>query len=373
MAFDATDRRFMALALSLGRRGLGQTWPNPSVGAVIVNQGRIVGRGWTRPGGRPHAETLALAEAGAAAKGACVYVTLEPCAHHGQTPPCADQLIAAGVSRVVSTIDDPDPRVAGQGHARLKAAGIRVETGCLDDQAKRDHAGFLLRILSARPLVSLKLATSFDGRIATHSGESQWITGPEARRVGHLMRARHDAVMIGCGTARADDPMLTVRGLGIERQPVRLVLDSKLGLSPESRLAETAGEIPLWICHGETAAANRRDRLSASGARLIECATSQSGRIELTDLFSKLAAIGLNRVYCEGGGQIAASLLAAGLVDQLIGFTAGLALGADGISAIGKMPESPLADKQRFILRECQTVGADILHVWSRQPAFHCS
>jgi len=373
MAFDATDRRFMALALSLGRRGLGQTWPNPSVGAVIVNKGRIVGRGWTQPGGRPHAETLALAEAGAAAKDASVYVTLEPCAHHGQTPPCADKLIAAGVSRVVSTIDDPDPRVAGQGHARLKAAGIRVETGCLDDQAKRDHAGFLLRILSARPFVSLKLATSFDGRISSQSGESQWITGPEARRIGHLMRSCHDAVMIGCGTAKADDPMLTVRGLGIERQPVRLVVDSKLSLSPESRLAKTAGEIPLWICHGETATVNRRDRLSACGARLIECASSRSGRIDMIDALAQLAAIGLNRVYCEGGGEIAASLLAAGLVDELIGFTAGLALGADGIAAIGEMPQSRLADKQRFILRECQTVGPDILHIWSRQPAYHRS
>ena len=211
------DRRYMALALSLGARGLGQVWPNPAVGCVIVKDGRIVGRGRTAPGGRPHAEPQALAQAGAAARGATVYVTLEPCAHFGKTPPCARALIEAGVSRVVSALEDPDPRVDGGGHEMLRAAGIAVETGVMADEARAAQIGFLTRITQGRPMVTLKLASSFDGRIATAAGESQWITGPGARRMVHAMRMSHDAVLVGGGTARADDPMLTVRGMGATR------------------------------------------------------------------------------------------------------------------------------------------------------------
>ena len=211
----------MRLALALGRRGQGRCWPNPAVGCVIVREGRIVGRGWTAPGGRPHAETVALAQAGAAARGATAYVSLEPCAHHGATPPCATALIEAGVARVVAPLEDSDPRVSGRGFAMLRMAGVQVVTGLLAEQAALDHAGFFLRTRAARPWVTLKLAMSFDGRIATARGMSRWITGPQARRVVHGARARHDAVMIGAGTARADDPMLSVRDLGIAHQPSR--------------------------------------------------------------------------------------------------------------------------------------------------------
>jgi diaminohydroxyphosphoribosylaminopyrimidine deaminase / 5-amino-6-(5-phosphoribosylamino)uracil reductase len=248
----------MALAIGLGARGLGRVWPNPAVGCVIVHDGRIVGRGWTQPGGRPHAETMALAQAGTAARGAVAYVSLEPCAHHGQTPPCADALIASGVARVVSALEDPDPRVAGQGHRRLAEAGINVETGVLATEAGQAQAGFLSRIRRGRPMLTLKLATSLDGRIATASGESRWITGPEARSRVHVMRASHDAVLIGSGTARADDPVLTVRGLGVSHQPMRIIAASSLNLPLEGALAASAAQVPLLLAHAPDAPQDRR-------------------------------------------------------------------------------------------------------------------
>ncbi|MDZ7709657.1 MAG: bifunctional diaminohydroxyphosphoribosylaminopyrimidine deaminase/5-amino-6-(5-phosphoribosylamino)uracil reductase RibD [Roseovarius sp.] len=359
------DARFMALALSLGRRGMGQCAPNPAVGCVIVREGRIVGRGVTAPGGRPHAETVALKQAGALARGATAYVTLEPCAHHGRTPPCAEALIAAGVARVVAPFDDTDPRVAGQGFAMLRAAGIEVTTGVLADAARRDHAGFLLRNAEGRPRVTLKLAASFDGRIATASGHSQWITGPQARRVVHAMRARHDAVMVGAGTARADDPMLTVRGMGARRQPVRVVVSRKLDLPLTSQLAQSAGEVPLWLCHGDGV---DRDLVAAwrgLGARLLPCAVV-AGQVEAGAMLRALGDAGLTRVFCEGGGALAASLLGAGLVDELVGFTAGLAIGAEGLPGLGALGLSRLNEAPRFDLVETRAVGGDVMHRWVR-------
>ncbi|MBK45660.1 MAG: riboflavin biosynthesis protein RibD [Roseovarius sp.] len=355
----------MALALSLGRRGMGQCAPNPAVGCVIVREGRIVGRGATAPGGRPHAETQALAQAGAAARGATAYVTLEPCAHHGATPPCAEALIAAGVARVVATFDDTDPRVSGRGFAMLRAAGIAVTTGVLAEEAARDHAGFLIRNEVGRPLVTLKLAASFDGRIATASGHSRWITGAEARRTVHAMRARHDAVMVGAGTARADDPMLTVRGMGVARQPVRVVVSRRLDLPLMSQLARSAREVPLWLCHG----AEVDEALVAAwrevGARLVPCAVT-GGQVDPAALLQALGAAGLTRVFCEGGGALAASLLAAGLVDELVGFTAGLAIGAEGLPAIGALGLARLEEAQRFELMEARALGPDVMHRWVR-------
>ncbi|WP_372603169.1 bifunctional diaminohydroxyphosphoribosylaminopyrimidine deaminase/5-amino-6-(5-phosphoribosylamino)uracil reductase RibD, partial [Actibacterium sp.] len=352
----------MALALSLGRRGMGHCWPNPAVGCVIVREDRIVGRGWTQPGGRPHAEVVALAQAGDQARGATAYVSLEPCAHHGKTPPCAEALIAAGVARVVSAVQDPDPRVAGGGHAMLRAAGINVTTGVLEARARDDHKGFLLSRQVGRPMVTLKLATSFDGRIATASGESQWITGPEARRLVHAMRARHDAVMVGGGTARADDPSLTVRGLGVTRQPVRVVCARKLDLPLDGVLARTARDVPLWLCHGDSAAPDLQSQWAALGAKLIPVAVAKGGRLDPAALLTALGQAGLTRVFCEGGGALAASLLGAGLVDELVGFTAGLALGAEGRPAIGAMGLDALAEAPRFDLVETQVVGGDVLH-----------
>ena len=359
------DRRFMALAIALGQRGLGRTWPNPAVGCVIVRDGRIVGRGWTRPGGRPHAETMALAQAGVASRGATAYVSLEPCAHHGQTPPCSQALIEAGISRVVSAITDPDARVAGKGHAMLRDAGISVETGVLADQATSVQRGFLWRIINGRPLVTLKLATSLDGRIATAAGESRWITGPAARRMVHLMRARHDAVLIGAGTARADDPALTVRDLGITAQPVRIVAARTLDLSSQSTLARTARDVPLWLLHGSSAPARSRAALGDAGARLIEVPESD-GTLDLTSALGTLAEQGLTRIFCEGGGQLASALLRAGLVDDIALFGGGLVLGGDARPAVGPMGLAALAQASRWRLVESRDAGADSFSLWSR-------
>ncbi|UWR05026.1 bifunctional diaminohydroxyphosphoribosylaminopyrimidine deaminase/5-amino-6-(5-phosphoribosylamino)uracil reductase RibD [Ruegeria conchae] len=355
----------MALALSLGRRGQGTCWPNPSVGCVIVRDGRIVGRGWTQPGGRPHAEPIALAQAGEAAQGATAYVSLEPCSHHGKTPPCAEALIEAGIARVVSAIEDSDPRVAGQGFTLLREAGIDVVTGVLAEQAARDHAGFFLKTEQGRPFVTLKLASSFDGRIATETGHSQWITGPNARRAVHAMRARHDAVMVGAGTARADDPSLTVRDLGVERQPVRVVVSRHLDLPLMGHLARTASKIPVWLCHGPHPDPDRARAWEGLGARLIPCALDDH-HVEAADLLHQLGQAGLTRVFCEGGSALAASLLESDLVDELVGFTAGLTIGAEGLSAIGALGLNTLETAPRFDLIETQVVGGDILHRWAR-------
>ncbi len=355
----------MALALSLGRRGQGTCWPNPSVGCVVVRDGRIVGRGWTQPGGRPHAEPMALTQAGKAARGATAYVSLEPCSHYGKTPPCAEALIAAGVTRVVSAIEDSDPRVAGQGFAMLREAGIEVTTGVLAEQAARDHAGFFLKTEQGRPFVTLKMASSFDGRIATETGHSQWITGLNARRAVHAMRARHDAVMVGAGTARADDPSLTVRDLGVQHQPVRVVVSRHLDLPLMGQLARTASDIPVWLCHGPHPDPERARAWEGLGARLIPCALD-GHHVDAADLLQQLGQAGLTRVFCEGGSALAASLLKGDLVDELVGFTAGLTIGAEGLSAIGALRLDTLDTAPRFDLIETQVVGGDILHRWAR-------
>lgn len=368
------DQRFMRLALALGRRGQGVTWPNPAVGCVLVRddfgqlgEGRIVGRGWTQLGGRPHAETMALAQAGKSARGATAYVTLEPCAHTGQTPPCATALIQAGVARVVIALSDPDTRVAGRGVEMLQAAGIKVETGCCANEAWIDHRGFLSRITARRPLLTLKLATSFDGRIATASGESQWITGGEARRFGHALRARHDAVLIGAGTARADDPTLTVRDIGVNNQPVRVVASQRLDLPFPSKLFETQNKASLWLVHGSQADMGRRDRFGSAGATMIEVGPDADGAVDPTQMLAALAAKGLTRVYCEGGGGLAASLLRAGLVDDLYVFTAGLGLGADARPALGDLRLAHLTDAPRMARVSVQAIGADTVTLWRAQ------
>ena len=355
----------MAHALALGRRGMGQCWPNPAVGCVIVQEKRVVGRGWTQPGGRPHAEPQALAMAGEAARGATAYVTLEPCAHHGQTPPCADALAEAGIARVVAAVPDSDPRVSGQGFARLRHAGIKVSSGVLAEQALRDHAGFFLRIEQGRPWVTLKLAMSADGRIATATGESQWITGPAARRRVHALRATHDAVMVGAGTARADDPALTVRGFGDRRQPVRVIASRLIDLPLMSQLARTARDVPIWLCHGPDVRRELRTAWEELGAKLVPCQVA-SGRIDPLSLLQALGAQGLTRVFCEGGGQLAAALLAADLVDELHVFTAGLALGAEGHPGIGALGVERLAEAPRFRLVDFTVEGNDLHHIWHR-------
>jgi len=359
----------MAHALTLGARGLGTVWPNPAVGCVIVADGRIVGRGWTRAGGRPHAETEALAQAGGAARGATAYVTLEPCAHHGMTPPCSDALIEAGVARVVTATGDPDPKVSGEGHARLRRAGIEVTEGVLEPLARRAHRGFFTRLSAGRPMVTLKLATSFDGRIATASGESRWITGPLARRRVHAERMRHDLVLVGGGTARADDPDLSVRGMGAVRQPVRCVLSRRLQVPLQGRLIGSVGTGPVWAIVDAAPGvvdAEARARWEAQGGEIVAAAAAGDGRIDPGAALAALGARGITRVFCEGGGALAASLLAAGLVDEVLGFTAGVMLGAEGRPALGALGIGALAEAPRFRLLESVSVGADVLHRWER-------
>ncbi|MCE6951016.1 bifunctional diaminohydroxyphosphoribosylaminopyrimidine deaminase/5-amino-6-(5-phosphoribosylamino)uracil reductase RibD [Cereibacter sphaeroides] len=353
----------MAHALALGARGLGRTWPNPAVGCVIVKGGRIVGRGWTQPGGRPHAETVALAQAGAAALGATAYVTLEPCAHHGRTPPCAEALIAAGVARVVTAAGDPDPRVAGQGHAMLRAAGIPVTERVMEAEARRLNAGFLKRVTEGLPFLTLKLAATADGRIATASGESRWITGAVARRAVHAMRMRHDAVLVGSGTALADDPDLSVREMGSAHQPVRIVIDSRLRHTPESRLGRTARHVPVWLCHGPDAPPEAREAWQAAGALLLECKAGPQG-LDLRSVLRRLAAEGLTRVFCEGGATLAAGLVRAGLCDELVSFMAGKLIGAEGRAAMGPLHLLHLAEAPAFGLASVEAVGVDVLARW---------
>jgi diaminohydroxyphosphoribosylaminopyrimidine deaminase/5-amino-6-(5-phosphoribosylamino)uracil reductase len=363
------DAVHMEHALRLGARGLGQTWPNPAVGCVIVKDGidggAIVGRGWTQPGGRPHAEVRALAQAGDLARGATAYVTLEPCAHHGKTPPCADALIAAGVSRVVTALTDPDPRVAGRGHAMLRAAGIAVSEGVMEAEARAANAGFLKRITQGLPLVTLKMAATLDGRSATASGESRWITGPEARRAVHALRMAHDAVLIGSGTARADDPDLTVRDLGAPRQPLRIVIDSRLSHEPESRLGQTAHQTPVWLLHGPQAPQAARVAWAATGARLIELPATP--HISPRAALQALAAEGLTRIFCEGGATLAAHLVGGDLVDRLVLHSAGALIGAEGIPAFGALNLAHLADAPRWQRLSTRALGPDIETVWQRR------
>ena len=366
MTLPRADARWMRLALTLACRGSGQTWPNPSVGCAIVRDGRLVGRGWTKPGGRPHAEQEALAEAGEAAQGATAYVTLEPCAHYGQTPPCAKLLAEAGIARVVLAVSDPFRTEAGSGRGMLERSGVSVDAGCLEREARRANAGYFLRLRQGRPAVTLKLAMTFDGRIAEASGASKWITGESARKAVHAMRVRHDAVMVGCGTAESDDPLLTPRGMGKVRRPVRIVLDSGISISPQSNLGRTAREAPVWIVHADSADSGAARHWKDTGAETISCKGSESG-IDVTDALSKLAERGLNSVLCEGGSGIAASLLKHDLVDQLAGFTAGRILGADGIPSVGACAIRGLGREPRFRLERVERFGNDALHLWRRE------
>ena len=358
----------MRAALALARRSLGRTWPNPAVGCVIVRDGQVVARGRTRDGGRPHAEADALAQAGEAARGATVYVTLEPCSHHGKSPPCADALIRAGVARVVSAMEDPYPEVNGRGHARLKAAGIVVEVGEGAKEAAEINAGFLLHVREGRPLFHLKLATSLDGRIATASGESKWITGEAARADGHRLRATHDAVLVGVGTVGADDPDLTCRlpGLGAH-SPLRVILDSKARLTPTSKLAQTARITPVWLLCTPAAATAPRQALSSLGVEVVEVACGPDGRVDAAAAARELGSRGLTRVLVEGGGEIASAFLKADLVDRVSSYRAGLALGADSRSAVGPLGIEKLDFAPRFRLVSSRVAGGDTLETWRRR------
>jgi diaminohydroxyphosphoribosylaminopyrimidine deaminase/5-amino-6-(5-phosphoribosylamino)uracil reductase len=361
-----TDRRFMQLALALGRRGLGRTSPNPAVGAVVVKDGVIVGRGWTQPGGRPHAEPEALKRAGEAARGATLYVTLEPCSHFGKSPPCADAIIAAGIARVVASIEDPNPEVGGQGFARLRAAGIAVDVGLGAAEATHDHAGHIRRIRDKRPHVIVKLAVSADDKIANAGGKTVAITGEMARTRMHLLRAQSDAILVGIGTVLADDPHLTCRLPGMEaRSPVRIVLDRALRIPGSSRLVHSARQTPVWVMTSETVEAAAAARLGAAGAQVIRVHARPDG-LDLSAVLHALSERGITRLMVEGGARVASSFVAAGLVDEIWLLRGPGTIGADGVSALGATPLGAITQSPAFRVRASEALGKDTLTIYER-------
>ena len=361
------DIHHMRAALALARRGLGDAWPNPAVGCVLVRGHTVVGRGWTRPGGRPHAEAEALARAGAGASGATAFVTLEPCAHHGRGPPCAPALAEAGVSRVVVACRDPDPRVAGKGVATLREAGVDVVEGIVASAARALNAGFFSRVRRGRPLVTLKVASSLDGRIATRTGESRWITGPEARAAAHVLRARHDAVAVGSGTALADDPQLTCRPpVRAVRAPVRVVFDRRLRTPLTHRLVAGARDVPTWIVAGAGVDPGRVDAYRKRGVEVILPAGATASP-EAGAALAALATRGITRLLVEGGRGLATALLRAGLVDRLVWFRAPSWIGGDGVPAAGPLGVSALPEAPRFLRRAAATVGGDLVETYESE------
>jgi diaminohydroxyphosphoribosylaminopyrimidine deaminase/5-amino-6-(5-phosphoribosylamino)uracil reductase len=364
----ADDQRFMALALTLGRRGQGRTWPNPAVGAVLVKDGVIVGRGWTQAGGRPHAEVEALRRAGDVARGATLYVTLEPCSHHGKSPPCADAVIAAGISRVVSAIEDPNPEVAGEGHARLRAAGIVVDVGLSVAEAAYDHAGHFRRIRDKRPHVILKLALSPDDKIAAAGRKPVAISGEAAKARVHLLRAQCDAILVGIGTVLADDPLLTCRLPGMEAQsPVRVVLDRSLRIPGASRLVHSARETPLWVMTSNTSEAPAAMKLGAAGAQVIRVATTSAPPgLDLVAVLHALSGKGITRLLVEGGSRLASSFVAANLVDEAWLLRGPDAIGADGVAALDALPLSAITQSPTLKVRASEMLQNDILTIYER-------
>lgn len=364
------DRRFMAAALALGRRGAGRTWPNPSVGAILVQETatgpRVVGRGVTQPGGRPHAEVVALHQAGDAARGATLYVTQEPCAHHGRTGPCAEAIVAAGVGRVVSAIGDPNPLVAGKGHGILRDAGIPVVENVAVAAAARAHAGHISRVRRGRPHVALKLAISADGAIGRVGAGQIAISGPEARAFSHGLRATFDGILIGIGTALADDPGLTCRLPGCEGlSPVRVVLDRAARLPLDSALVATARLAPLWVVTTPAADPDRVAGLVAHGARILIAAEGGAGGVDVASALDRLSEAGLTTLLVEGGATVAAAMVATESVDEAFLIHAPTVIGADAIPPLGPLPLERLTEGRRVSVLESRMLGADRLtHLW---------
>jgi diaminohydroxyphosphoribosylaminopyrimidine deaminase / 5-amino-6-(5-phosphoribosylamino)uracil reductase len=338
------DERFMRMALALGRRGLGQTWPNPAVGAVIVAGGHVIAQGATQRGGRPHAERVALAKIGAAARGSTIYVTLEPCSHHGKTPPCVDALLEAGVTRVVTPLTDPDSRVAGRSHALLRENGIDVTQHILAEEAFRLHRGHILRVTIGRPNVMVKVAQTLDGYAAGLDGERLMITGAKANAHVHMLRMHADVIMVGVETVIKDDPQLNVRLPGLEaRSPLPIVLDSSLRIPLTSFLVQSARQRPLWVITTEKACPKKEKALIDQGVDVIRVA-SQEGRVDLTAALKALALRGVTRILCEGGPSLIESLAAAQLIDEAVIITSPQTLQEAGLAAIGPYFRAALAD-----------------------------
>jgi diaminohydroxyphosphoribosylaminopyrimidine deaminase / 5-amino-6-(5-phosphoribosylamino)uracil reductase len=364
------DERLMALALALGRRALGNAWPNPAVGAVLVRDENgepiVVGRGWTQPGGRPHAEAEAIRRAGAAARGATLYVTLEPCSHHGKTPPCADAIIAAGITRVVSALEDPNPEVAGKGHARLRAHGIKVDIGVGTAEAARAHAGHISRIRSRRPHITLKLAVSSDDKAALAGRRPAAITGQSARDRVHLMRAQNDAIMVGIGTVLCDDPQLTCRLPGMaSRSPVRVVLDTQLRLPLASALVTTAQAVPTWVVAGPDASTEAQQALQNHGLKVFRVGARRP-QLDLAAVMTLLAQQGITRLMVEGGPILAAALVAENLLDAAVLLRSRRPIGGEGIDALEGMPLTALTQSPHLRARAIESLGEDIAQTFER-------
>jgi diaminohydroxyphosphoribosylaminopyrimidine deaminase/5-amino-6-(5-phosphoribosylamino)uracil reductase len=361
------DLRWMEAALNLGSRSLGLAAPNPAVGAILVRDRAIVGRGVTAPGGRPHAERIAIDQARAAARGATLYVTLEPCSHFGVSPPCIDAVIAAGVARVVSAMEDPNPLVGGQGHARLKAAGIAVSVGARAAQARRDHLGHILKVTAGRPCVTLKLAETADGFALGGSNDARLrITGPIADLRVQIMRSTHEAIMVGIETALADDPALTVRLPGVDREPLRVVLDTRLRLPERSRLAATAADIPTLVLAGTAAPDEAARRLEGLGVMIERVPADADGRVDLHQALRTLAARGITRVFSEGGPKVAARLIALKLADAIALITADKPLGRPGVAALDAEARAALLDDTSYRPVETFAYGPDTMRFWER-------
>ncbi len=355
MAFSAADQQYMAQALALAERGLFTTSPNPRVGCVIVRDGTVVGTGWHERAGEAHAEVIALRDAGTRAAGGTVYVTLEPCSHHGRTPPCTDALIAAEVARVVAACEDPNPLVAGQGLARLRAAKIDVSVGLLSEPARELNIGFVARMTRGRPWVRMKVAATLDGKTALGNGRSQWITGPEARRDGHAFRARACAVLTGIGTVKDDDPQLTVREVPTTRQPLRVLVDSRLEVPLSARILE-GGQVLVAAAVEDPA---RTAALTACGAEVLAIPNA-AGKVELGDLMAELGRRELNEIHVEAGFKLNGSLLAAGVVDELLIYLAPSLIGESGRGMFNLPELTDLAARVQLSIRDVQQIGADL-------------
>ena len=365
-ADPAQDERFMGLALALGRRSLGRAWPNPAVGAVVVKDGVILGRGWTQAGGRPHAETEALKHAGKSAREATLYVTLEPCSHQGKTPPCADAIIRAGISRVVSALEDPNPEVAGQGHARLRAKGIAVDAGLLAEEARRAHIGHIRRITEARPQVLLKLAISADGKVGGAGRKPVAITAEAARTEVSLLRARNDAILVGVGTVLSDNPSLTCRLPGmIDHSPVRVVLDAQLRTPLSYSVIATARETPTWIVCAPSASSMAEQVLRDKGVEVLRV-EANAGRFEVAKLLKVLAERGITRLMVEGGPMVAASFVQADLIDEVTLFRSPKIIGPDGVDALEGLPLSALTKSPKLKSLGSAQVGVDTMERFER-------
>ncbi len=344
----------MARALQLAAQGLYTTTPNPRVGCVIVRDGELVGEGWHRQAGEPHAEALALAQAGGRARGATVYVTLEPCSHHGRTPPCVDALIEARVARVIAAMEDPNPAVNGQGLDRLRAAGIDVRCGLLANEARELNIGFVSRMARGRPWVRLKAAASLDGRTALPDGRSQWLTGEAARADGHAWRARACAVLTGIGTVKDDDPQMNVRHVATPRQPLRVLVDSRLEVNPAARLLEGGGT--LIVC--AAAPRERRRDLEALGCEVLELPNAH-GKVDLPALLQALGARGINELHVEAGYRLNGSMLREGCVDELLVYLAPTLLG-NAIGLFDLLPPESLDARPRLHWQSVDRIGEDL-------------